>query len=53
MGELDLDKIERLLEPEPAPERLWQRRPLVIEGEVIDEAPPHPDDDKCPAEARK
>jgi hypothetical protein len=54
MGELDLDKIERLLEPEWEPERPRPRRPIVRVQEIIDETKPSQrDDDECLAIARR
>jgi hypothetical protein len=54
MGELDLDKIERLLGPEPEKERPGEKQPLVIEAEIVDEVPPpRRDDGKRLAKAGK
>jgi len=53
MGELDLDKIERLLEPEWEKECPRQRRPLVRVQETSDETEPSQPDDECLAQARR
>lgn len=53
MGELDLDKIERLWGPEWEKECPREKRPIVVEQDIVDEVPPPQRDGcKCLAEAR-
>jgi hypothetical protein len=54
MGELDLDQIERLLRPESEKERSQQKRPVIREQRLVDEAPPpRRDAGKCLAKTGK
>jgi hypothetical protein len=54
VGELDLDKIERLLRPESEKERSQQKRPVIGEQKLVSEAPPSRRDGcKCLAKAGK
>ena len=47
MGELDLDKIERLWGPGQETEHPREKRPLVVELEIIDDELPPPRRDGC------
>ncbi|MGD9116115.1 MAG: hypothetical protein PVJ61_02905 [Dehalococcoidia bacterium] len=46
MGELDLDKIERLLNPEWQKKHPREEHPLIKEQDIVDETPP-PEDGGC------
>jgi hypothetical protein len=53
VGELDLDQIERLLGPESEKERPREKRPVIREQNLVDEAPPsHCGGDKNACKAR-